>query len=200
MEMLGLKKLAGWFKEPSKVDEKVSLFEKPAEKRTRHDFGRYLREGLERQEESEKALAEWSVREVEAFRKYKPKGAAFRIRQVPSGEFIIERRQVRRAKSFWYGMYSTPAMINSAPVEPTEEYESVKNPDAPITSRGGSGYWAYDHERVTGYSPMIFNTFAAAEDYLKGMVTPETDAVYYDFPPLKKRAPKASRAQAKKNA
>lgn len=179
----------------------------PKEPEKRDSFAK----SREDREDSRKALAEWSERANAALAKYKPKGGEFRIRQMPAGHYVIERRQVLKARSPSLNSYEYGAPIMMGPpmerwadeiekqsVAPREIYETVKNTDTPIMVKrhGYSHYSSYsrypldDGYRLEGYQDLAFNAFEDAEAYLKRMASPADGITEYDFPPLKKRVAK----------
>ena len=165
----------------------------------------YFAESKEDIEASKAAEKDWIEREELAFKGYKPTGPAFKIAQMPAGHFVIKRRYTKRRMNpngrsllFFRPYYVWADKIEGYPVDPYDEYETVKNTDAPIMTKNNVSIYGYsDEHRLSGYADLAFNVFEDAEAYLFRMAQPQDNEVGYDFPPLKKRIkPVAKRAKA----
>lgn len=145
------------------------------------------------------AKKEWEKKEQEAFEAYVPEGPEFKIVQVPAGHFVIKRRHTGRISSYsftteLYGIARKAKFWEGLRYAPYDQYETVKNTDAPIMVKEYSPYQRYDYYRLSGYADLAFNIFEDAEAYLFRMAQPQEHEVGYDFPPLKRRVTKKKAA------
>lgn len=132
------------------------------------------------------ARKEWEAKCKAALDSYVPTGPAFKITQTAEGPYIIERRRVVSPRE-WGGGFMGVLDYEERAVGPYEQYETVRNVNAPIM-RERPRYDFYGGRPIAeGYSPMFFNVFKDAEEYLFRMAQPAETSVGYDFPPLTKR-------------
>lgn len=155
---------------------------------------------IEEQEKlSREAENRWRKACNEALEAYVPSGAAFKIVQLNSGPYVIQRRRIRISSDFspsWHPSFYPPASYwDAKSTKVLEYYETVKDLNVPVSTQSPYDSWRSPSTRITDYVDLMFNVFADAEAYLKRMTRSSPATAEYDFPPLKKRAAATERSK-----